>query len=265
MENVDAGEEVEVENETGVENEAETEATDQVEAEAETDSSDSSTETDDSVQKRIDELIFRQRQAERDAQYWKEQAQKEPEPKEPVVVKTLEDFEYDEGKYQAYLFQEANKSAVQEAQRVLREEQERLNHERKYSSFQSKEDQYSKDVEDYYQVTRNSNVPITQQVVDVTADMDNGPAVLYYLAKNPSIADSISRMSPLATARELGRIEAKLESEIKSEKVSKAPPPAPKVSAVSPSLNARADSPESDNLSTSEWLKRRNKQLAKRG
>jgi hypothetical protein len=210
-------------------------------------------------------LTKKRRAAERDRDYWREQAmKKEPEKPEEVVeepVKTLADFDYDEGAYQQHLFAKARAEAVNEAKRVLKEEQ---NHEitnRKLSTFRSKEAEFSKGVDDYVEAVTDPNLSISQTMADVATEMDNGPEVLYYLAKNPSLADEISRLSPLSAARELGRIEAKILNKPSAEKVSKAPAPPPKISAAEASTKVDPTKGDSDKLSTEDWMKQRNKQL----
>lgn len=58
--------------------------------------------------------------------------------------------------------------------------------------------------------------------------MDRGAEVLYYLADNPEVAESIVSANPVAATIQLGRIEGMLPSvstETPKKKVSKAPPP----------------------------------------
>jgi len=176
------------------------------------------------------------RTAERDAEYWKQQAQNKA-PEAPVEVveeatKTLADFDYDEGKYQEHLFSRARANAVDEARKVLKDEQSQQTSSRKLSEFRGREADFSKDVEDYQEVVTNPALSLSQPMVDVATEMDNGPELLYYLGKNPALADEISRLSPLTAARELGRIEAKLSAKESGKTVSEAPAPAPKIKAV---------------------------------
>ena len=222
------------------------------------------------VQKRIDELTRNWRETERDRDHWRELAMRtqqqpqKPEPSHQPVqqpVKTLADFEYDESQYQSYIFQQAQEAA----RRVVQEEYKRTSTVQKQTSFQARESEFSKEVEDYHSVTRNPSLPITQDMVDIIADTDDGPAVLYYLGKNPDITAQLANLSPTAVAREIGRIEAKLAT--KPEKsVSKAPPPPPKITGVDSTVNVNPATPESDKhfKSAEEWARARNKQLANR-
>ena len=231
----------------------------------------SSTEKkENGIQKRIDELTKYWRNTERDRDYWREQAlqaQKKPEdpaiPDQPHVAKTLADFEYDESKYQSYLIAEASKNAVQSAKQLLKQEQEITLRQQKQSEFANRESGHAKEIEDYFEVTRNPSLAINQTMAEVAAEMDDGPAVLYYLGKNPVIAEKISQLPPLAAARELGKIEAKLAT-TKGQAVSKAPPPTPKIEAKGTPTTIDPASPDSDKLSSAEWLRRRNKQITKK-
>jgi len=219
------------------------------------------------AQKRIDELTRNRREAERDRDYWREQAmKKEPEkPVEAEPLKTLQDFDYDEAKYQDHLFAKAQEGAVDAARKVLKEEQGRETTSRKASSFRGKEAEFSKSVDDYHDVVTNPGLSISQTMAEVSMDMKNGPEVLYYLGKNPDLADEISRLPPLSAARELGRIEAKVLSQNKKgETVSKAPAPAPKLAAVEASTKLNPSKGESDKMSDAAWFKGRTKQVMRK-
>lgn len=218
----------------------------------------------DKVRSRIDELTRLRREAERDRDFYREQALRLQQPQEkatePAPVsksKTLADFQYDEGQYQEYLFQEAEKRAVTAAEKRLREQQEKDTANRRKSEFERKEADFAKTVDDYHEVTRSASLPVTAEMAQVIAESDDGPALAYYLGKNIAIAEQISSMPPLAAARELGRIEMKLAAErekAKEKPVSKAPPPTPKLEA------AEADFEKNpDEMSIEEWKKWRDK------
>ena len=60
-------------------------------------------------------------------------------------------------------------------------------------------------------------------VRDILADADNGPVILYHMAKNPSLAREIYAMGPIDAAREVGKLEAEM-SMPKARRETKAPP-----------------------------------------
>ena len=219
------------------------------------------------IQRRIDELTRLRREAERDRDHWRDMAIKgQPRAEvQPEAPKTLADFQYDEAKYQAYLFSTAETRAVEAAEKRLREQMQQENVQRRTQSFVSRETAFAKTAPDYYEVTRSDTLPISPAMAEAIAESEEGPALAYHLGKNQEIAEQIARLSPLAQARELGRIEARLIADREKPKpVTKAPPPAPKIEAVEPSISVPADDAASDKLSDAEWLKRREKQLRKR-
>jgi hypothetical protein len=226
------------------------------------------------VQKRLDELTRNWREAERREAallallQQQRTAPEAPQPTADDKPKTLADFEYDEGKFQAYIFDQAEKRAADAAKRELTAAQEREATERRKASFRSRSAEFAKTVEDFDSVARNPDLPISADMAEVIQDSDDGPALLYHLGKNPDIAEKIAQLPPKAAARELGKIEARLAYErekAKPEKVSKAPPPPPKVEGANPgNLNVKPDDPDSDKLSDAEWARLRNKQISKR-
>lgn len=69
---------------------------------------------------------------------------------------------------------------------------------------------------------------MTPEMFQVIQESDNAALIAYHLAKNPDQAYSICRMSPLAAARELGKLESKLKPPVR--RISKAPAPVQTVS-----------------------------------
>jgi hypothetical protein len=220
------------------------------------------------VSRRIDELTRYRREAERERDHWREMAMRQQAPREeakPVeTVKTLADFNYDEPQYQAYLVREASKAATEAARRELKEQSERDAAARRQTTFSSREAEFSKKTPDYYEKTRDPRVPVTPEIAEVLAESEDGPALAYYLANNLAIADQVSRLPPLAAARELGRIEARLAAEREKAKtpppVSPAPPPPPKIEgAADPKVEK-----DPKDMSDAEFSKWRKRQIAQR-
>jgi hypothetical protein len=224
------------------------------------------------VGKRIDELTRNWREAERrEAALLKilerEQPRETPKPQEDTSPRTLADFGYDEGKFQSYIFGQAEKRSREAARAELKESQEREAKERRQTSFASKASEFAKTVEDYDSVVTNPRLAITPEMAEAIRESDDGPALAYHLGKNPEIAEKLAQLPPFAAARELGKIEARLANErekAKEKPVSKAPPPPPKVEGADPATSVKPDDPNSDSLSDDEWVRRRNKQLASR-
>lgn len=242
-----------------------TDATGDEESPAESSSEKSEDEVkQDKVQKRIDEITRFRREEERQrirAEQENEQLKQQLEqlkPKQPPG-RTLADFEYDEGRYQDYLTEQATDRA-----RAMVQEQIRIEREQSIQAdFSIKESDYASEHDDYYTAVQNPSLHLTQDMVNVARGSEQGPAILHHLAKNPDQSERLARMSPLDMARELGRIEA---SDLvkKPPSISKAPSPAPKLAAAAKSSTIRSDSPDSDSLSVEEWRRREHKRLANR-
>lgn len=212
----------------------------------------------DGTQKRIDEITRQKYDHQREAEYWKQIAQTNQVAPEPVEAgKTLADFEYDEGKYTEYLKTTAAAEANATADQRIRQE----NQARSKADFNIKEDEFSKDIDDYHIVTRQNLRAFTENMFEAVQSADDGPAVLYYLGKNPEVAERLANLPPLSMAREIGKIEANKLAKEKPPSVTKAPKPAPKLAAVDSKVTLSIDDP---NLTDAQFRKMREKQIANR-
>jgi len=83
----------------------------------------------------------------------------------------------------------------------------------------------AKAIPDLEPTLKNANIPVSRVVENLILETgEKGPLIAYHLAKNPAKAADLNAMSPLAAAREIGRLEAKL-SLPKPNTTTKAPPP----------------------------------------
>lgn len=79
------------------------------------------------------------------------------------------------------------------------------------------------EVPDYETVIAASQVQVSDQARDAIMESEVGPKILLHLAKNPDVAAKLGTLSVGGMLREIGKLEAKLESA--------SPPPATKVEA----------------------------------
>lgn len=167
------------------------------------------------VGKRIDELTKARYDAERERDYWREQAMRQqqgqqqppsnPDPAPAAASQadtgepTLESCDFDQAKFtrEWYAWRRAEDQKIEAAQK-------------RQAAFQEKVAAFRATHPDYDAVTGNPALPITQQVADVILDTEDPPAVAYYLGQNPSEAAAIAQMTPVQIARAIGKIEAKL-------------------------------------------------------
>jgi hypothetical protein len=226
------------------------------------------------VQKRIDKLTWQARQAERDRDFWRAQAQQTPaqpaaEPETPKEPPKLADFDFDEVAYQKAVTEHVTAEAARQVREEFRKEQEQLTTKQRREAFLKRESAFAAKHEDYLEKTRDPSLPITTTMVELLQDTETGPEVFLYLANHPDEATRIAEMDDKAAARAIGRIEAKLEVPPASpapvpapKPVSKAPPPPPKIEAATePSISKSWNDPT---LTQEEFNKRRRQVIAQR-
>jgi len=190
------------------------------------------------------------------------QAAPEPEPVPP----TLEDFQYDEGKYRAAVIDYAQKQATVAARAEIQQWQAQQAQQAKAQSFKAKEAEFATATEDYADAVYDPSLPITAAMAEVIQESDVGPQLAYHLAKNRAVAESLSKLPERAMAREIGRLEAKLSAPApRPVPVTKAPPPPPKIEANEPGTSVKTTDPDSDRLSDDEWFKAEIKRLVRKG
>lgn len=108
---------------------------------------------------------------------------------------------------------------------------------------------------DFDDVVGSEEVKITRHMAEAIMESDLGHEVAYFLGKNHEEAERIADLSPVRQQVEIGKLEAKL-SETPKPKASQTPAPITPVKG-----GGVSDSGLSDDLSTAEWIKRRQKQV----
>lgn len=224
------------------------------------------------VQKRIDKLTWQTRQAERDRDYWRDQAQRQTpaqqeaaKPDTPKAAPTLAEHNYDEAAYQAALVSHVRDEAARQVRDEFRKEQEQLTVKQRNESWRKRESDFAAKTPDYQD--KAYYAPIPDKAADIIKDCENGPAIAYYFGSNPAEAEALHGLSEAAMARAIGRIEAKLEAPPAptpapvAKPASKAPPPPPKIEATEPAVSKAWNDPS---LTQAEFNKRRHQQIAQR-
>lgn len=124
-------------------------------------------------------------------------------------------------------------------------------------SFQQKVNEAKKEMSDYEEVISESSVRFSPEIQEAIVSSPLAAHVAYALAKDPENAERIASLSPAAAAREIGRIEAKIEAEKAIPKPKPAARPASSAPApikpVTPKIDPKPAAPAND----SEWLERR--------
>lgn len=264
-----------VENETDEDQSDESEADDSQEPEAK-DSENEKPKKKGGFQRRIDKLNQRASAAQQEAEYWKEQALKGASgPKSAEKVETPKADQAgkpDPDKFETHAeYVEAltdwkievkDKAKAAEArQSQLKTEQENAmkSHSERVNAFKEKTDNFMEVLENV------DDLPVSPAVQELIVTSDHGPELMYELAKNRAEYERINKLSPLAAARELGKIESRIAAQspdpkkTESKKITKAPQP---ISPVGQKGGASEKSP--DEMPYQEYKKWREAQLSRR-
>lgn len=132
------------------------------------------------------------------------------------------------------------------------------------STYAEREEDARTKYDDFQDVVYNPDLRITEAMAEVIKVSEIGPEVAYHLGKNPDEAKRIANLSPLAQAREIGKIEASLSSNTPpAKKASSAPAPIrPVGSRASAVKHDPTDPRSSTSMSDAEWIRARNEQIA---
>lgn len=202
--------------------------------------------TPDWLQKKLDKLTAKRRTAESERDYWREQALKSTPAKpadraaeqEGDGLPTLEQFDYDNEKFQAALTRYHVKQALNESRQEAEKQKEQQTIAEKHRAWKEKADEFAETHPDFHAVALNPSLPVSEVMAEVIRESDVGHELLYFLGKNPEEAARIAQMKPHAVGVALARIEASLgtqeepvqftdesQDQPNERKVTKAPPP----------------------------------------
>jgi hypothetical protein len=212
-----------------------------------------------SARDRINELTKRAHEAEREAQHWREAAERKPAESAgkpspdkfgsyDEYVEALADWRADQRVAESFKRRDAERSQAAEARAA----------EAKAQAWHERQSNFREATPDYDAVVGKSSVHVAPHVVDTLLDSDSGPELAYHLAKHPETVRRINELSPLAAAREIGRIEASLSTPA-------APREKPASKAPAPITPARSSAPAPVNLATAnmdQYIEARRKQGA---
>lgn len=142
-----------------------------------------------------------------------------------------------------------------------KEAQFKTEFQKQVTTFQSKVAEFSKATPDFDDVVSDvDDIPLNHSIQDAIITSEFGPALMYELSKNREQLLKLNSMSPVAAAREIGRIEARLSSgqettKPKEIKLTKTPPPIEPVGSKSSGKNFKSP----DDMSLDEYRAWRNK------
>jgi hypothetical protein len=146
--------------------------------------------------------------------------------------------------------------AYQKAEELLAKREAAKQQSQVLESYQEREEAARDKYDDFEQVAYNPKLPITNVMAETIQSSDIGPELAYYLGSNPKDAERISRMTPLAQAKEIGKIEAKLANDPPVKRTTSAPAPISPVTARSSGAPTHdtTDPRSIKSMTTSQWI-----------
>jgi hypothetical protein len=180
------------------------------------------------LQDRIDEITRQRHEAQREAAYWRGIAEAaQPKAAQADTEEPKPEAFEDYGAYVKALAKFEAKALVKAEFEQQKQQQTQA---AQATTWQQRAEAAKAELPDFEQVMAASTAPMSQAMAEAIKDSDIGPKVAYHLAQNPDIATRLSRLEPLAAAREIGRLEASLsvKQEPTPKRVTSAPtPPTP--------------------------------------
>ena len=197
-----------------------------------------------SVQERISQLARQKNEANTKVQELEQQVSYlQSQYQQPGNVQTqyprLEEYDYDEGRHQQAVLDYTSQLNQQNIQQVMTSQQQaqiaQLNNQKQQiasSVFVEKANDFAMDYPDFQQKISSPDFHQSDFVAAEIVDMQNGPAVAYYLSNNPSIANAINRKGDMEAMKDLTKISTALSinSRRQSANTTNAPTPSKTVS-----------------------------------
>lgn len=212
-------------------------------------------------QERVNEITRARREAERQRDYYQQQLaqyqsqpQQHHQPQSNAQAPSISDYETVEA-WAAAVLEHAERRADSRIESRWQQLDQQRQQQSVAQTFEVKEREFAAKTPDYLDRVSEmtSAVQFHPALLEAIGTSDHGPQLAYHLANHLDVADRLARMSPVAAAVELGRIESQLSSP-KHKPVTNAPAPAPTVGGVSTAPK------DPERMSVEEWMAARNKQ-----
>lgn len=207
-------------------------------AEAETEEGKAEPKKPKGVGKRLSELTWQARQAERERDFWREQAMRnqysarEPQYTEP----------------EPSISEAPSSDIVEQVKASLRAEMEMQKIQEKRNALVEKAE-----TEGAYAFFNDPTLPVTKEIAEVVLESDSSLALASYLGEHTAELRKIAALPPHKQGLAIARLERELATP-RSRPVSAAPAPGPTVSG-----RAAVRTPEA--MSTDEWMRWRSQQV----
>lgn len=182
---------------------------------------------------------------------WERESQPKPQPAAVPQVTDVRPEQF--GTTEEY----ADALATRKAEAmVAQRDSQRVQHDA-LAAYQDREETARAKYEDFEQVAYNPRLTISDAMAQTIQSSDIGPEIAYHLGTHPTEAARIAKLAPLAQAKEIGMIEAKLSAAPPTiKKTTNAPAPISPVTAKgTPGPSFDTTDPRSiKEMSTSAWI-----------
>jgi hypothetical protein len=168
------------------------------------------------AQERIDELTREKHDAKRDADFWREQAQRTQQPPPQAAPAAKADGEPDPANYTygetdvQFITDKATFVARQAVREEFAQHQAQTRMQSGLAAFEQRMAQQYPDGEPSGVTVLKQARSLPQGITDVLLASDNGPKLADHLGRNPAEFQRISGLSPALQGVELAKLEAKL-------------------------------------------------------
>jgi hypothetical protein len=205
------------------------------------------------AEKRIKQLVAKQREAERQAEYWRGVAsQGKQAPTQPAAgtppAPTVDQFEA----YDDFLVAKAKHEIRTE--QAANEQKARISN--ASAAFAERINKAAEKEPEILEIVNDPTLPISEVMGFVIKESEAAPDILKYLSEHRDESLKLTRMTPASAAREIGKIEYKILNQPKTEikKVSQAPEPIKPIEPKGP------QSIELDKMPMEDFFKKRNQE-----
>jgi hypothetical protein len=181
------------------------------------------------AKKRIDKLTRRLSEREREIEYWKRRAMDEKSPnagdsktvpaQETSERPRAEDFETHE-EYVEKLADWKVDQKLKEQETKTRQNQLQSDHQRRMGQHLERVKSFSEKHEDFLErMDEVDDIPMSVAVQELILDSENGPELMYELAKDPEEYERICKLPPLEAARAMGKFESRITAQRSSQRI----------------------------------------------
>lgn len=159
------------------------------------------------VQKRIAELTYARRAAERERDYWRSQAEARNTTPAPQPHEFASDDDYETAARQ-YEIKQAARDVVAETAKATADRFDQDVQATLEETYRHRVQEAATRMSDFMEVVGNSDLHIPGEMIQGLKESDYGPEIMYHLAKHPTEADQLRGMNARQLDRALGRLEA---------------------------------------------------------